>query len=168
MVRILVFVCTPISNLIVSLGKTIRVNLANEKKLRESTQQAIWNDDEWLRNHAGQNSEDVSQNRVADNTEDDENKQKNGDKASETDNQNNTANEVNKKSSCDTCYLDIAIDNRDAGRIVVGLRNDIAPRTSENFRALCTAEKGFGYKNSVFHRIIPGFMVRFLYRLKTF
>mmetsp|Transcript_16919 Transcript_16919/g.35335 ORF Transcript_16919/g.35335 Transcript_16919/m.35335 type:complete len:174 (-) Transcript_16919:286-807(-) len=62
-------------------------------------------------------------------------------------------------------FFDMTIGGAATGRIVMELRADVAPKTAENFRCLCTGEKGTGksgkplhFKGSAFHRVIQDFM----------
>jgi peptidylprolyl isomerase len=64
-------------------------------------------------------------------------------------------------------FFDVSIGGAPAGRITMQLFQGVAPRTVENFRALCTGEKGVGrrgaplhFKGCPFHRVIPGFMAQ--------
>eukprot|EP01018_Ginkgo_biloba_P004434 Gb_30671 [translate_table: standard] len=65
-------------------------------------------------------------------------------------------------------FMDVSVDSEHAGTIVLELFADAVPKTAENFRALCTGEKGVGrttkkplhYKGSIFHRIIKGFIAQ--------
>lgn len=66
------------------------------------------------------------------------------------------------------CFMDVAVDNILLGRIVFELFDDFCPLTCENFRALCTGEKGLGkttgkplhYQGVIFHRVVKSFMVQ--------
>lgn len=66
------------------------------------------------------------------------------------------------------CFFDIVIGKKPVGRMVFELFADVVPETAENFRCLCTGERGLAtasrrplhFKNSIFHRVIPGFMAQ--------
>ncbi|XP_076641497.1 cyclophilin 40 [Halictus rubicundus] len=64
-------------------------------------------------------------------------------------------------------FLDLAIESEKVGRVVIELYKDVVPKTAENFRALCTGERGIGingtklhYKGSVFHKVLPQFIIQ--------
>ena len=66
-----------------------------------------------------------------------------------------------------TVFFDVTIGGQQAGRVTIELYADKAPKTAENFRALCTGEKGMGkqgkplhFKGSTFHRVINDFMAQ--------
>ena len=130
-------------------GRTIRVNVARPKMLKEGSSRPVWSEDSWLRKHAGQTlKEGAAPPPSVD-----------GDVGSSSDAGEAGGESAAKKSRRNPrIFLDIRIGSEKIGRIVAELFADIVPRTADNFRCLCTGEKGFGYRGSPFHRVIPQFM----------
>ncbi|CAK8697966.1 peptidyl-prolyl cis-trans isomerase E-like [Clavelina lepadiformis] len=122
-------------------GRTIRVNIAKPmfSKKEGLYHRPVWADEDWLKKYA---------------MKEDEEEEALG-KKSETDAVGDSGKIVKKNPKV---FFDIRIGSQYTGRITIDLRSDVVPLTAENFRCLCTHEKGYGYRGSTFHRIIPQFM----------
>uniref|UniRef100_A0A8D3D164 Peptidyl-prolyl cis-trans isomerase n=1 Tax=Scophthalmus maximus TaxID=52904 RepID=A0A8D3D164_SCOMX len=106
--------------------------------------ETVWSDDDWLKKFSGKTAEEADGEAAGGETTN---------TATQEDEPPAKKGRVNPQ-----VYMDIKIGNKPAGRLRFLLRADIVPMTAENFRCLCTHEKGFGFKGSCFHRIIPQFM----------
>ncbi|XP_060062738.1 peptidyl-prolyl cis-trans isomerase E-like isoform X2 [Ylistrum balloti] len=131
-------------------GRTIRVNIAKPMKIKEGASRAVWSEDSWLQKHAGET--------LQDSTKEEKESGDTGVKRAAEDSETTTAPPPKKSKGNPQVYLDIKVGNRTSGRVVIELRADVVPKTAENFRCLCSHEKGFGFKGSSFHRVIPQFM----------
>lgn len=122
----------------------------------------VWNDDAWLKEYAGKTLEDGGKAGSQDESSGEEEGEQGGGEVSKKNNGAEADLPAKKVKSNPRVFLDIQIAKKDVGRIVIELRADVVPMTAENFRQLCTHAKGFGFKGSAFHRIIPQFMCQVL------
>lgn len=130
-------------------GRTIKVNVARPIRVNLRSHKPVWSEDTWLKEHAGEVDK-----KEGDGGGGEGEAGKEG--TTEGDSEGEPA--AKRPRQNPRVFMKIKIGSEMAGRLVMELRADVVPMTVENFRCLCTGEKGFGFKGSPFHRIIPQFM----------
>ncbi|KAF1745477.1 hypothetical protein MXB_3656 [Myxobolus squamalis] len=114
-------------------GRTINVTNSKVTKTKTSNYKPVWTTDEWLQAHSNETIEKKVEEIKID---------------------------YNPDSPNPKIFMDISIGGQFAGRMKFELRFDVVPRTVENFRRLCMESRGSGFRGSIFHRIIPGFVAQ--------
>lgn len=154
-------------------GRTIKVNIAKPMAARESNMKPIWAEESYLKEFSGPGDSTIQQTSVeefalklrANLTGEKQPTPVLAEGAGKRVAQDEAANVPKKikqaaRQENPKVFFDMEIGGRAGGRIIMELRADVVPRTAENFRQLCTMEKGFGYRGCGFHRIIPDFMAQ--------
>ncbi|OMJ20981.1 Peptidyl-prolyl cis-trans isomerase E [Smittium culicis] len=113
-------------------GRTIHVSLAKPGKYTSKSNRAVWSDESWIKKNAFGGLQD-------------------SESAKDINTKNDPTESISKSNP--RVYFEISVEGRSAGRIEFVLRSDIVPKTAD-----CIHSKGFGFKGSVFHRVIPKFM----------
>lgn len=143
-------------------GRSIRVNLARPVRLKETSSKPVWAEDQWLAE--SMNTAESGSTATDDNNNTDKTAAQPAAKEAETEeidlDSGKPLSKRIKSTANPRVYFDIEINGSRAGRLTMTLYADIVPLTAENFRCLCTHEKGFGFRHTSFHRIIKEFMAQ--------
>ncbi|KAJ3143221.1 hypothetical protein HK100_000020 [Physocladia obscura] len=141
------------------LGRVIKVSLAKPSKMKLDQNKPVWSDEAWLREHTLKENDTLDAVAAAAAAQrDDSGADESVVKTKDDEGAEPSAKRIKQTKDNPRVFFDIEIGGAKAGRIIMELRADVVPKTVKNFMTLCTHEKGFGYKKSIFHRIIPEFM----------
>ncbi len=139
-------------------GRAIRVNLAKPVRIKETSSKPVWSEDQWL--SEAMNSVGNETTSTDENLKPKENISKEEDTEEIDFDTGKPLSKRIKSTANPRVYFDLEINGSRAGRLIMTLYADIVPLTAENFRCLCTHEKGFGFRHTSFHRIIKEFMAQ--------